>query len=77
MGRSGDLEVAGLLFVVCCTPPLACRASVQRPPTGTVLYINPFIGDAPGSSQQLEAQERCGASLAEIYQQQVIEGDQP
>lgn len=45
--------------------------------TGTVLYINPFIGDAPGSSQQLEAQERCGASLAEIYQQQVIEGDQP
>lgn len=45
--------------------------------TGTVLYINPFIGDAPGSSQQLEAQERCGASLAEIYQQQVIEGAQP
>lgn len=45
--------------------------------TGTVLYINPFIGDAPGSSQQLEAQERCGASLAEIYQQQVIEGDEP
>ena len=44
---------------------------------GTVLYINPFIGDAPGSSQQLEAQGRCGASLAEIYQQQVIEGDQP
>lgn len=45
--------------------------------TGTVLYVNPFIGDAPGSSQQLEAQGRCGASLAEIYQQQVIEGDEP
>lgn len=45
--------------------------------SGFPLYISPLLDNPPGSSQQLEAQERCGASLAEIYQQQIIEGDQP
>ena len=45
--------------------------------SGYPLYISPFLDNPPGSSQQLEAQRRCGASLAELYQQQVIEGDQP
>lgn len=43
-------------------------------PLGTPLYVNPSMGAAPGSSQQLEAQEVCGASLAVLYQDQVLNG---
>lgn len=45
--------------------------------SGFPLYVSPLLDNPPGSSQQLEAQARCGASLAELYQQQVIEADQP
>lgn len=41
---------------------------------GSVLHVNPLINDeAPGSSEQLEAQQLCGASLATLYQEQVLQ----
>lgn len=39
---------------------------------GVPLYVNPNMDPPPGSAEQLEAQQLCGASLAAIYQDHVL-----
>ena len=39
---------------------------------GVPLYVNPFLDPPPGSAERLEAQELCGASLAVLYQDEIL-----
>lgn len=40
---------------------------------GVPLYVNPFLDPPPGSAERLEAQEMCGASLAVLYQDEILQ----
>lgn len=39
---------------------------------GAPLYVSPHLDPPPGSAEQLEAQDLCGASLAVLYQDRIL-----